>query len=283
MEEMQEGQRFSPTEQQIIDYVLERPHDIEKLSVRELSEQAFVSTAAIIRLCQKLHLSGYNEFKARLSEELKRAMLLEVRRHRPVTNRDTPKAVLDKMLTLSQEALSETRAELDPHTLAALARRMHKARLIDVYAYDQNFYYAELMAFNWVHVGCNVQLSHAMNTQHTQAVHADKTHVAFIISSTGENRRLVPIARILKERQVHSVLLTAARDSSLWMLAAETLYVSARPDYLDFGSTFFSVGIRYVIDSLSAMLLAQNFEQAEKDYRLFEGNFGGSNDDWHLW
>ena len=60
---MQEGERFSSTEENIVEYILSHPAQISEMTTRELAEKTYTSPAAIFRLCQKLGLKGYNEFK----------------------------------------------------------------------------------------------------------------------------------------------------------------------------------------------------------------------------
>ncbi|MCI6087005.1 MurR/RpiR family transcriptional regulator [Selenomonas sp.] len=69
---MHESERFSSTEQTIVDYILAHPAEIAELTTRELAEKTFASPAAVFRLCQKLGLKGYNEFKLKFISEVNR-------------------------------------------------------------------------------------------------------------------------------------------------------------------------------------------------------------------
>ena len=46
---MREAERFSPTEQSVIDYMLKNPTEIASLSIRELAEKTYSSPAGIFR------------------------------------------------------------------------------------------------------------------------------------------------------------------------------------------------------------------------------------------
>ena len=69
---MHETERFSSTEQNIVDYILAHPAEIADLTTRELAEKTVTSPAAVFRLCQKLGLKGYNEFKLKFISEVNR-------------------------------------------------------------------------------------------------------------------------------------------------------------------------------------------------------------------
>lgn len=63
-------QNITESENKIVQYVLTHPDGVMSMSIKELSEACYVSTSAIYRLCDKLDVDGYNEFKVRLSHSL---------------------------------------------------------------------------------------------------------------------------------------------------------------------------------------------------------------------
>ena len=61
---------FSSSEKTIAKYILDNGEDILNLSVKELAKQTYTSPATIVRLCRKLGLNGYGDFKIKYSAEL---------------------------------------------------------------------------------------------------------------------------------------------------------------------------------------------------------------------
>lgn len=179
-----------------------------------------------------------------------------------------------KIAAIEVEAIEETKNELDKDTLTRIANRMLHASVIDFYAYDQNADIALMAMFNLLQIGRPAMLHTAMNSQITQAQYSDKTHLAIIISRTGENRRLIRTAQILKTRHIPIVLLSVAKDAPLTRYADEFLYIANTIEYLDYGGTVFSVGARYVMDVLFSILLSRDYERIEKNYAEFESYIG---------
>jgi DNA-binding MurR/RpiR family transcriptional regulator len=281
---MHENERFSTTEQTVIKYILAHPSDMAELSIRELAEHTFTSAAAIFRLCQKLGLKGYNEFKIKFISEMNRVApgdgtIIE----RPITGRDAPADIVRKMAALEIEAIEETKNELDLDQLLRIVGWLEQAEVIDIYAYDQNFSLAQMAAYNWMQLGRIVNVHAAMNSQYMQALHADQHHLAIIISRTGENKRLIAVEKILRERGVHTVLFTSSCESTLAQYCDEFLYVANTVEYLDLGGMLFSVGMRYYSDLLFSLLLSRDYKRLEKSYDHFEDIFGRLHDDWRLW
>ena len=52
----------SPTENAIINYILDKPEETSRLTVHQLAEKTYTSASSIIRLCKKNGFSGYKEF-----------------------------------------------------------------------------------------------------------------------------------------------------------------------------------------------------------------------------
>ncbi|WP_294145287.1 MurR/RpiR family transcriptional regulator [uncultured Selenomonas sp.] len=281
---MHETERFSSTEQNIVDYILAHPAEIADLTTRELAEKTFTSPAAVFRLCQKLGLKGYNEFKLKFISEVNR-VAPEGRSiiHRPIKNTDTAEGILRKIAAIEVEAIEETKNELDTDALDRVADRMMHASVIDFYAYDQNADLASMAIYNLLQIGRPAVLHTAMNSQFAQAQYSDKTHLAILISRTGENRRLIRTAQILTERHVPIVLLSISKDAPLARYADEFLYVANTIEYLDFGGTVFSVGVRYIMDVLFSIVLSRDEAHIEKNYDDFEGYLGRLNAKDRLW
>lgn len=59
----QQMQEFSDLDYSIYNFVIANPEKIAYMTIRELADEAHVSTASITRFCQKVDCDGYSEFK----------------------------------------------------------------------------------------------------------------------------------------------------------------------------------------------------------------------------
>lgn len=273
---------FSGAEQSIARYILAHLEDIAHLTTRELAERTYTSPAAVSRLCQKLGTAGYSDFRLRLTSEISRTQAPYTPR-RPITDADTPASIAAKMASLQIEAIEETKNELDPAQVERIARAMQRARSIDIYAYDQNYTLAEAAVFNLLQVQCPAVCYSSLTSQLAAALMADKSHVAILISRTGANQRLLRTAKILHSRQVPTVLISTDRDTELARLAGDFLYVANTVEYLDFGASIFSVGVRYYLDVLFGLILASRFAASEKFGAEVASYLGRDDDNDRIW
>ena len=281
---MQEGERFSSTEETIVEYILSHPAQIAEMTTRELAEKTYTSPAAIFRLCQKLGLKGYNEFKIKFTSEINRTLPCGAHiMRRPITDKDSTSDIVRKLAQLEIEAIEETKNEMDLTQMERIAELLDKADIIDIYAYDQNFSLAQMAVYNFLQVKKTAVAHNSLNSQLSAALIADKHHLAIIISRSGLNQCLIRTARILKKQGIKTILLSVNRETKLACLCDEFLYVANTLDYLDLGGNIFSVGVRYYFDVLVSLLLSRHFTEVESFYKEFENYLGHADDDDRLW
>jgi DNA-binding MurR/RpiR family transcriptional regulator len=281
---MQEGERFSSTEENIVEYILANPAQISEMTTRELAEKTYTSPAAIFRLCQKLGLKGYNEFKIKFTSEVNRTLPCGAHiMRRPITDKDSTADIVRKMAQLEIEAIEETKNEMDLTQMERIAELLDKADIIDVYAYDQNFSLAQMAVYNFLQVKKTAVAHNSLNSQLSAALLSDKSHLAIIISRSGLNQRLIRTARILKKRGIKTVLISVNRETELAKLCDEFLYAANTLEYLDLGGNIFSVAVRYYFDVLVSMLLSRHFQDIETFYDDFENYLGHPDDRNRLW
>ena len=281
---MQEGERFSSTEENIVEYILAHPAQISEMTTRELAEKTYTSPAAIFRLCQKLGLKGYNEFKIKFTSEVNRTLPCGAHiMHRPITDKDSTSDIIRMLAQLEIEAIEETKNEMDTDQMERIASILDKAAIIDIYAYDQNYSLAQMAVYNFLQVKKTAVAHNSLNSQLCAALVTDSSHAAIIISRSGINQRLIRTAKILKKRKVKTILLSVNRETELAGLCDEFLYVANTLEYLDMGGNIFSVGARYYFDVMVSMLLSRHFKDVESFYTEFEDYLGHPEDKNRLW
>lgn len=66
-------QKFNDTEINIYKFIVANLDKIPYMTIRELSDKLNISTSTVLRFCDKVNCSGYNEFKEKIKEYLKTA------------------------------------------------------------------------------------------------------------------------------------------------------------------------------------------------------------------
>ena len=270
---LQDRNRFSITEQSVIDYALAHPEEISGLSARQLGERAFTSSAAVIRLCQKLGLSGYAEFRVRFASEVVRDLAEGRTLDKSITNKDTIRSIMDKVARIEADALEETRSGVDPAIIMRTTFLLEHAEHIDFYAQDNNIMLAQFASYCFMHAQKYSTVHTMTNIQYLQSLSTPATHVAFIISRTGENRQLIEMARNLRKQKNSIILLTSVEKSTLTGLADEVINVASADNFNELGSVVFLVGAKYIMEVLFGTLMAHHYQKALTMNEIYEQMF----------
>ncbi len=69
LKELRNVDHFTKTEQRLLTYIDTNPEKIIYGTIKELSRNAGVGEATIIRLCKKLNLSGFSDLKIELAKD----------------------------------------------------------------------------------------------------------------------------------------------------------------------------------------------------------------------
>ena len=67
---LREAKNFTPNEVEAAKYIITHADEVIKLSCTELAKKTYTSPATIIRLCKKIGIGGYQEFKVILATEI---------------------------------------------------------------------------------------------------------------------------------------------------------------------------------------------------------------------
>lgn len=185
----------------IKNYILEHPEDIEKMSARELGKATFTSAASVTRFCKKLGYKGYPEFRFKFMSELKFSTGKNNENIELVATENVV-TIVRKVTEIQKRAIEETSESLSFEKLKKITKDIYNAEIVDFYAFDLNYYLTQYGCSQYFHARKKTNTYTATNMQAINALMSDEKHFAIFISHTGENGRLVEIAKILKERKL---------------------------------------------------------------------------------
>lgn len=262
---LQEQEGFSESERMIADYLLTNFRMLPGMSTRQLAKETFTSSAAIVRFSQKLGFGGYTEFRVKFLADMMQYMESPHGEDLVVSDRDSVHSLLDKVTSISIDALKETRSMLEPGEFVRALAILNKSAHVDFYAMDNNLDIANMAATSFIMANKCSTVHTAMTMQYLQATGAPKEHVAFFISRTGENRMLVDIAHLLKLRGNPIMLLTASPQSSIAAMADVVFPVATVKSMEELGPRVFLLGAKYVMDILFAVLMTRvDYQSAQQ-------------------
>ncbi len=228
--QLEEQNGFSHNEKEIANYILEKKDRILSRSAAELARDTYTSPAAIIRLCKRIGLSGYQEFKIRFSAELEqqRQLINEIDANIPFHKEDGINDIALRLEKLTEESLKEARSLISASTddFEKAGRLMMNAERIVIFGVGDAFVSGLAFQARMMRAGFNQFLS--------SPVYGEQSHLAqtlcekdcgLLLSFSGITESTLQCARILKENHVPSITLTSLRFGELAMLSDVALYL----------------------------------------------------------
>lgn len=272
LRKLQDKSLLSDSEILIAKYLIENYREVSNLSTRELAVRTYTSSAAIVRFSQKFGFKGYSDFRINfLTEIMKHGEEIQAQLISEQDNLDT---IMKKVREINIDAINRAYDMLNPALLARALKLFESATYIDFYVVDRYMNFANEIAETFVLAGKFSTIHNSMPLQYLQAYKTPKNHLGFFISPKGENRLQTDIAKLLKRQSIPTILITASPDSTLAKLVTEHFTVAVGKDIKDLGKLVFTVGAKFITDTLVAALVSRtNFENAEEKYSWLNEKF----------
>ena len=125
--QLKEMKSFTNHEKDIANYILAHMEQISDMSAGELAKSMLTSKATVVRLSQKLGLSGYHEFKLKLIAEVNQNERIgQILANEPITPNSSYSDIIHTIPGLYDKAVTNTRLTLNKgDMLTCLLIRKH--------------------------------------------------------------------------------------------------------------------------------------------------------------
>lgn len=248
------------SELDIKNYILEHPEDIERMSARELGKATFTSAASVTRFCRKLGYKGYPEFRFKFISEIKFSAT-KTKENIKLLAEENVVTIVRKVTEIQKRAIEETSEGISFEKLKRVAENIHKAETVDFYAFDVNYYLTQYGSSQYFHARKKTNTYTATNMQAINALMSNEKHFAIFISHTGENGKLVEIAKILKEKKTKFLVITTNKNSTLAELADDFLFASAPKTFQELLFPAFYSSVKYILDILWGIEFSMEYDK----------------------
>lgn len=260
--QLKEMKNFTNHEKDIANYILTHMEQISDMSAGELAKSSLTSKATVVRLSQKLGLSGYHEFKLKLIAEVNQNERIgQILANEPITPNSSYSDIIHTIPGLYDKAVTNTRLTLNKGDMLRIDRFLQEAECIDIYGTGISYTLAQAAAFKFATLGVESSAYESING-HYLAARKHKKTVAFVISFTGANRSVETMAEYLRTAtHNHVVGILGPHNQNIRPWCHEVVEIPNRDSILSLDViTSFAAG-NYVFDIFFSMLLSHCQEQ----------------------
>lgn len=255
---------FSESEKEIGRYILNHGDEVLSMSVKKLAQETYTSPATIVRLCKKIGLEGYNDFKIKYSAELQYDLhhsdRIDV--NFPFNKSDTHQMICHKLSSLTQEVIADTVKLIDFHQLDQVVDLLYHNHEIDIYGSGNSLLAAMSFQHKMMRIQRNVNLKVLHGEQIFMSYNSNENRIAIIISYSGETNEIIQIAQILKEKKTPIIVLTSIGDNRLSHYADYILNIGSREKIFTKIAPFSSqISIEYLLNVIFSCLFQKDYDE----------------------
>ncbi|MDY2629669.1 MAG: MurR/RpiR family transcriptional regulator [Lachnospiraceae bacterium] len=264
MEKLQNSALYTEREQKICEYILEHCEQVSRMSSRELGRQTLTSSTVIIRFCRKLGYESYNDFKINLISDLKLGEASLQTANLNLEKHENSISVINKIAELEKSVIEVTRSRMSVEIIEKVCRKIDQVKYVDIIAVDANVCIGDYASHMFFHEGKISNTYSCYNKQLYLALNGASDHVVFLISRSGEFKKILEAAAEFKKAGIFTVAITGKTDSTLARLCDISLEAIYHRDMEHLGNLVFHTSAKYIFDTITSMLLSENFDSVKK-------------------
>lgn len=211
--------------QRLADYILSHAEKITEMTIRELADAAFVSPPTVSRLCQKLGVDKFTQFKVIFSKECTDVYrkMRQVDENYPFSSEDKPEEIVDKLANLSAYHILAMQEHMDYQTIKRVAKAICNKKMIDVYGIGVSLQNAFAFSEKMTRIGYTTTIVQDSGQQVYRAAVSGKDQFAIVISHSGKTSLELKVIKRLHERKIPTLLITGNHISPMIQLVQELL------------------------------------------------------------
>ncbi len=256
---------FTSAESSVASFILDNADDVIRGSIADLAERSYSSNATIIRLCRKLGVSGFREFKVVFASDVERQRTeyILVDLNLPFTPSDDVEDIAASIAALSKMAIDATYATLSMDDVEKAARWIHDARGVLLFATGDTGISAEAFASLLLKIGIRATIAGHYGEYLAAAYTVGPDDVALIVTYSGgllDMGQIPHSIAVLHERACKVVYISSQALSGLRSDIFLQLPAHERP--LGKMATFYSQAcIRYLFNCLYSVIFSFDYER----------------------
>lgn len=263
-DKMKNLEHGTETDHQIIDFILKQPRKVLNMGINELAKASFTSPAAVFRLCKKLGVNGFSEFKLSLATEVSTILKLdEDLKAKNLVPSSTVTDIADNISLVHMRSLEFTKQHFDWAQLAVLRKMISTCPRVEIYGEGLNYAVAQLACLNFEEVGLAASAYTTLNPMHIafkQDTH-EAPAVAFLITHTGMNTHMLAIARQLSEADYWTVAVCDRAERPVAHVCDQHISILTTENTIELSNFVYISSLQYLFDTVVAMRMVDTLDQ----------------------
>ncbi len=267
-EKLKNKKRFSSLDLAIVNYILAYPRDVPNLTIDELAKATYTSTSSIVRLCKKLDMKGYADFRIKLATEVNTFLINEERIEVDMPIR--PDASIDEIaktfLNLQNQTIVDIYNILDYKKLQEAANLLFEADYIEYRGSGPSLIVEEDFIWKLSKIGLPVATTPLVGFDTFMRIKKAKKPVALIVSNYGNSSLVHDWMEIMHDNGYKIIMICSNNNSDIFSKADVQLLINSNENYrgVKLGSFASRIAATYVLDIIYALIFMKDYNNNVK-------------------
>lgn len=273
LDQLKDERLFTSAEKDAVDFILKNPKEVIGLTVDELAEITYSSPSSIVRLCKKVGMKGFGDFKIKLATEINTFVLDESRVEvdMPISRNSNEKDVAKTLLNLHYQALTDIYNTLDYEAMKKAAELIHDVDIVTLYGRGESLIIAEDLHYKFKRIGLNSYLEPLSGFEIPIYNESVSKQAGIIISHYADSRYFHDYFNEMRYHNIPIILITANKSIKLKKLCDIVINIDNDETAKKLGSFASRTAMQYINDCLYGMVFAMDYDENLKrldDYYL---------------
>lgn len=274
LEKLYQIENFTPTEQSIIQYIINHMHHISDMSISQLAHTTHSSNAAIIRICKKLGYNGYKDFKLALAIELESSKFIDrsIDFSTPFYQSESSLEIINDISSLYRETIQLIQSQLNISHLEKMSQHLMNSQRIFIFAIGDS----RITAMNFINKLMKINIYPILATENYEeiamAYNMTSQDCALMISYTGINERFYSCAKILNQNKIPLIILTANEKSHLLNYASLSLTIPNMENDFKIGTFYSQISFQFILTILYSLIYKEDYVRHHQHKTLIDSS-----------
>lgn len=251
--------KFTLVEQEVVLYILKHKDQIINMNIADLAELTYTSNATIIRLCRKLGLSGYKEFKILLVQDLERRRKEQshIDMSFPFYGQESSADVMKSIADLSKESIETCYETISSIHLEKVASWISKANNTYIYANGDSLISAISFSNRLIKLKKHTIIADQYGEGIANTYNVTSDDVALFVSYSGNNVLDQRFIKVLKKSGCKMILITSASNAQGFDIVIDFPDKETQEGKI---ATYYSqISINYILNCIYAIIFANDY------------------------
>ncbi|WP_322895533.1 MULTISPECIES: MurR/RpiR family transcriptional regulator [unclassified Yoonia] len=252
---------LTPLEARVVDNITGRSDLNLTTALRQVSEDAGVSDAMVVKIAKKLGFNGYRDFREALVVYLQTDV---ASLHNEISPDDSSADIIRKVFQTAMQAIEETMSILDVDAFDRAADLLFKARQRDFYGVGGSAQIARDVAHKFLRIGLRAGVQDDPHMMLMSATLLGPEDVVVAFSHSGTTSNVIEAARLARQQGARVIAITNYANAPLSELADIALCSTAQGSPLLGENAAARVAQLNIMDAVFVAVAQRDLKQAER-------------------